>query len=239
MSDEQEQLDTIERIANSPFLAGLKHGPKLLLYLFQNKSNRVKESNIAVEVLGAKTDSQIFGGNARQQCKKLRDALQEYAEAGYDDEWRFFLPEQTGVEGYQLRAVNLRASLGAVNAFWRAHLKPIRPVVIVWNEPLFYRDEAGTAMVRVPDFDGNSDGAGRIRQGLAALSGGTMEGETYPCHLYALSGEIGARDRLADWFSKEAGIRTGGAVSRHMNSADDLAEASPILLGKRTHQQNP
>jgi hypothetical protein len=118
-----------------------------------------------------------------------------------------------------------------VHAFWRAHLKPIRPVVIIWNEPLFYRDEAGTAIIRIPEYDGTPDGADRIQQALASLPSGDVERETYPCHLYALSGEIGARDRLADWFSKEVGIRTGGAVSRHMNSADDIAEWSPILLG--------
>ena len=232
MTAEQEQLDAIDRIADSQFLAGSRYLAKILRYLFENKNKKIDERSIAIDVLGAKTDKQILGGNARQHCKNLRDALQQYAEAAvFDDEWRFFLPEQTGLEGYQLKALSLRSAAGAVQAFWRSHLKPIRPVVIVWNEPLFYRDEGATALVRIPDTDGTPESADRINKALASLSGGAAEGEAYPCHLYALSGEIGARDRLAEWFSREVGIRTGGAVSRHMNGADTFAEWSPILLG--------
>jgi hypothetical protein len=231
MSAEQEQLDVISRISESPSLAGLKYGANLLRYLYAHRDKKLSEKEIAIDFFKAKTEKQIAGGSARQHCMSLRGALQEYVEASAnDDEWRFFLPEQVGQGGYQLKVLSLR-SAGIVHAFWQAHLKPVRPIVIVWNEPPFYRNEAGTAIVRVPGSDGSPESVDRIRKALAILSGGTLEGEIYPSHLFAMSGEIGARDRIAEWFSREVGIRTGGAVSRHMKNADSFAEWSPILLG--------
>jgi hypothetical protein len=208
--EEQERCEVLERIKASSFLNAFKQLPGLLTKLYEHRHVRLPESELVHLAFGGQFATT---GNVRKHTSKLTNALRAYNEVDlYDEDWRFSLPKQVASEGYQLQVVNLRESIGPVHAFWRAHLKPSRPVAVICNEPMFFRNEAGTAFVRKP--------------------GGSQGEETQPCYHYLLSGEVGARERLSEWFDSEGGVRTVNKVSRLLR-LDDIANWSPIVLGNR------
>lgn len=226
------QRAVIDHIIKSPFLAGKQHKrkAKLLLYLFENRHAPVSEADIARDVFGAKTPEEAKACNARKDCGRLRGNLQKYADA--DDSsapWQVFLPVRK--EGYRLRLRNMFVAEGEVHAFWYAHLEPPRPVVIVCNEPLFRRDKEATTVIRIPYMDVSRGGNESPQAPPDELKVLLSERLTEPCHLYLPSGEIAARDRIANWFSEEMGVKTDMCVSRAKGGFSELADTSPILLG--------
>jgi hypothetical protein len=230
---EREQRALIERVVKSPFFVGAETRIKLLWYLFEHRKQPVGEKRILAELFDAKTVSEISSGKVRQQFRGLRRALKQYAEADIlRGEWRCFLPPVEGNEGYRLRMINLLAEAGAVHGFWHAHLEPVRPVVIVCNEPDFHRDHDADTVVRISHLDTSSEEKDlrKLPEALNGLLPENLTKQLRPCHLYAVSGEIRARDRIAEWFSDEMGIKTEMKFSRDMRISE-IAECSPILLG--------
>lgn len=233
---EREQRAAIERISNSEWFVGAPKRIALLRYLFEHRTAAVGEWDIAKDVFNEPAKAGYRSGKVRGQCKKLRAALERFADADISpNQWRVFLPLVIGNEGYSLKMVNLSAPESMVHAFWQAHMEPPRPVDIICNEPLFYRDFEASMVVRVPHMMDTSedDNAPKTPTGpVAAVLSNEFNKPLYPCHLYALSGEIGARDQIAEWFADAAGIKTKTRFSRRIDDVSaEIKTASLILLG--------
>ncbi len=234
-SIEREQRAVIERIAKSPFFAGAQKRIDLLWYLFEHRKSPVSDWDIARDVFGFKRRQDYRSGKARGQCRTLSQKLEQYTNEDISsDQWHCFLPPVEGNEGYRLRMKNLFLDAGIVHAFWQAHLEPPRPVTIVCNEPLFYRDRSATTVIRVPHMDtpGNGKDMQVVPDAVKKLLAVNFKEPLFPCHLYTLAGEIGARDVLAQWFSDEANTRTEMKISRRIEDvAAEIKKSSPILFG--------
>jgi hypothetical protein len=169
-----------------------------------------------------------------ERCLDLRNALKEYSESGSGQvqTWRCELPPAVPSEGYRLRFINRTAAPGAAGAFWQAHLSPARNVLIVYNEPLFYRDDAGHSVTRYLDINHDQTQTNReiALQELRTRRPDAYKQDLHPSYLYLLSGEIAARDCIEEWFESVAGIKAQGKIVRRITSPD-IAQSSPILLG--------
>jgi len=231
--EELEQRQVLENIGGSRFFSGAPQRMELLRYLYEHRSTRLTEVDIAIEHFGIEDGTKVDNSKVRKLCGHVRQSLIEYADNDVvKGDWRFFLPPADR-SGYQLRVVNIRAMRGADHHFWYGHLEPARPVTIVYDEPMFYRDDVRGTVLRVPQvetgegeksFKGASDELQRLFRNEAAEN-------LHPCHLYTLSGEIAARDRIAGWFADEYGMKVNSLVSRLMRDFSDLSGCSPIVLG--------
>jgi hypothetical protein len=231
--DEKAQRAALERIAHSRPFATASARVELLRFLFENRHKRTTETEIAIEHLGLERGKEINSGKARKLCGSVRQALKDYAEVDVShDAWRFFL-EPANRDGYQLGVVNLHLAMGATHRFWRAHLDPVRPVFVVHDEPLFFRDEINGTVIRIPQYE-TGCGERALQQASIEIKRMFREEVTaplHPCHLYTLSGSIGARDRIAEWFANEYGLKTENKISRLLRDVSDIADCSPVLLG--------
>lgn len=228
---EAEQRKDLERVIRSEFFAGAEHRIKILRYLFDKRNMPVMAQTIALEALNARSDDVDGPARARQHIKSLRESLEKYVQVVVHlGQWRFVLPRVEGTESYQLRVVNLHEAQEPGLKFWQPHLEPSRRVTIIYDEPLFYLDESGEMVIRVLKAEKGAEKGGALKALKRVLKDDIAETLT-PCHLYALSGEIGARDRIADWFAEETGIKTGREISRTMRGISEIADSSPILLG--------
>src|SRR5437763_5031345 len=206
---------------------------ELLRYLFDriHKPQGISRKTLAAEVFkSARYDEGAVG----ERCLDLRNALKEYAEsgAGQVQTWRCELPPAVPSEGYRLRFINCVAAPGTTGVFWQAHLSPARNVLIVYNEPLFYRDEADHAVTRYLDINHDQTQTNReiALQELRSKRPKAYKERLHPSYLYLLSGEIAARDCLEDWFETVAGVKVQGRIGRRITSPE-IAQSSPILLG--------
>ncbi len=206
---------------------------QLLSYLFDrvHKPQGISRKVLAMEVFkSARYDEGAVG----ERCLDLRNALKDYGESGTGQvqKWRCELPAAVPQEGYRLRFVNQVAAPGTTGAFWQAHLSPARNILIVHNEPLFYRDASKQTITRYVDI--NLDHAQMTREiALEALKSrrpAEYKEELYPSYLYLLSGEVAARDYIAEWFEAVAGVKTQSRITRRLASPE-IAQSSPVLLG--------
>jgi len=206
---------------------------QLLSYLFEriHKPQGISRRVLAEEVFkSARYDEGAVG----ERCLDLRNALKDYGESGTGQvqKWRCELPAAVPSEGYRLRFINQVAAPGATGAFWQAHLSPARNILIIHNEPLFYRDASVETITRYIDI--NLDHAQMTREiALEALRSrrpAEYREELYPSYLYLLSGEVAARDYIAEWFEAVAGVKTQSRIARRLSSPE-IAQSSPVLLG--------
>ncbi len=232
-SDEISQRDALEQILSSRFLSGGDNRGEVLRYLFDHRGERVNEAAIGQDVFDIQHVRRLDTGRVRKICGGLRRALISYADSHVStSDWHIFLPPATH-DGYQLRLVNLNAAMEADHKFWRVHLQRPRPIRIVYDEPLFYRDEVAGTVIRTPQVEtGNEERALKdASQELKRLFRDEVVTPLEPCHLYTLAGEIGARDRIAEWFADHYGLKTEMRVSRLMRDIADLADCSAVVLG--------
>jgi hypothetical protein len=206
---------------------------ELLRYLFANihKSHGISRKTLAAEVFkSARYDEGAVG----ERCLDLRNALREYAEsgAGQVQTWRCELPPAVPSEGYRLRFVNRVAAPGATGSFWQAHLSPPRDVLIIYNEPLFYRDEEENTVIRYLDINHDQTQTDRelALNELKAKRPNAHKKKLHPSYLYLLSGEVAARDCIEHWFDAVAGVRAEGRIGRRVTSPE-IGRSSPVLLG--------
>lgn len=228
---EAEQVAAFDRMIASPFFAGAGQQIELLTYLYENRGKRVKDADIAVGCLGLETLGQKESERIRKLCGRVRRALFDYAEVAEGD-WRFSLPLTHG-GGYQLSVRNVNATMEMDEKFWRAHLAPSRPIMLIYDEPLFYRDKEEGTVIRVPQMESGagsaavSEAAAELERRFRAEGAKPLE----PCHLYMLSGEMGARDHIARWFEDNYATRVENKVSRVMLNISDFASYSPVIVG--------
>lgn len=206
---------------------------ELLRYLLANihKPQGISRKTLATEVFkSARYDEGAVG----ERCLDLRHALKEYAEsgAGQVQSWRCELPPAVPSEGYRLRFVNRVAAPGTTGAFWQAHLSPARDILIVYNEPLFYRDEVEQTVTRYLDINHDQTQTDRelALNELKTKRPGAYKAKLHPSYLYLLSGEVAARDCIQNWFETVAGIKATGRIGRRVTSPE-IAQSSPVLLG--------
>ncbi len=206
---------------------------ELLKYLFANvhKPQGVSRKTLAAEVF--KTD-RYDEGAVGERCLDLRQALKEYAEsgAGQVQTWRCDLPPAVPSEGYRLRFVNRVAAPGTTGAFWQAHLSPARDILIVYNEPLFYRDDVEQTVTRYLDINHDQTQTDRevALNELKAKRPKVHKPKLHPSYLYLLSGEVAARDCIQNWFEIVAGVKAQARIGRRVTSPE-IAQSSPVLLG--------
>ena len=118
--------------------------------------------------------------------------------------------------------------MSATEIFWRPHLREQKEVVIVVNQPLFFRDRARRMVFRCFGVDSRrnttpadvlrSTCPDEFREGLEVVQP------------YLLSGEVSARDAIAAFFSKSARPSPTTAISGRMPD-DAITRTSLILLG--------
>jgi len=206
---------------------------ELLRYLFEriHKPQGMSRKIIATEVFKS---TQYDEGAVGERCLDLRNALKEYAESGPGQvqKWRCELPPAVPSEGYRLRFINQVAAPGTTGAFWQAHLSPARNVLIVYNEPLFYRDGSDQTITRYLDINHDQTQFSRetALQELKEQRPGAHKEGLYPSFLYLLSGEVAARDYIEEWFASVAGVKAQARIARRMTTAE-IAQSSPILVG--------
>jgi hypothetical protein len=234
---EWEQL--LRAIRRSDEFSGAPKRRAILDYLFHARDDAAgsSERGIAEHALDVEPGAAFNPTGVREQCKELRRRLDRFAEsaAGQAQKWRCTLPNAVRGEGYRLRFEDRTAPRRATEAFWHAHLfgKPALETVVVLTEPLFYRDVAANVVLRFWDI--NRDETSRA-DALAALAQQHpfvleyfREG-LFPSYLYLLSGEVGARDQIADWFDAHGHPRPTTWKSRQLPGG--IEGKSPILLGK-------
>jgi hypothetical protein len=230
---DKARQQVLKHIKSSKQFDGAPARVDLLKYLYKNRDRYVSEAEIAIDHLGLQDDRWLDTARVRKLCQGLRKNLSAYAESDCsNDEWKFVLNRSEGL-GYRLVIKNLHALRGATHRFWYAHLNPARPVMIVHDEPLFFRDEINGTVIRVPQYEvsGEEKSLDRASSEIARMFKEEVTESLRPCHLYTLSGSIGARDKIADWFSDEYGVKTKSQISRRMLNISALSDCSPILLG--------
>ena len=231
--DEKAQRVALERITRSRPFAAAKARGELLRFLFDNRHQRMSEVDIAVEHLGIERAHDIDSGRARKLCSAVRKALTEYSETDVShDGWEFALGDANR-DGYQLNVINRHTTMHATQRFWNGHLNPSRPVVIVYDEPVFYRDEPSGTVIRIPRLEAGADmkSIGEATAEFKRVLREEITGPLTPCHLYMLSGAIGARDKISEWFADEYALKTEYRISRLMRDVSDTAGCASILLG--------
>jgi hypothetical protein len=233
MSQDREWPALVKEILRTAAFRRAPLRAELLRYFFANvhKPHGISRKTLAAEVFkSARYDEGAVG----ERCLDLRNALREYAESGTGQvqTWRCELPPAVPSEGYRLRFVNQVAAPGATGVFWQAHLSPPRDVLIVYNEPLFYRDEAEHTVVRYLDINHDQTQTDRERalSELKAKRPKAPKEKLHPSYLYLLSGEVAARDCIVQWFDTVAGVRAKGRIGRRVTSPE-IAQSSPVLLG--------
>ncbi len=206
---------------------------ELLRYLFAHvhKLQGVSRKTLAADVFkSVRYDEGAVG----ERCMDLRNALKSYAESGPGQvqTWRCELPAAVPAEGYRLRFVNQVAAPGVTGAFWQAHLSPARNVLVIYNEPLFYRDEAEQAVTRYLDINHDQPQTDRelALNLLRTKRPAAYKQNLHPSYLYLLSGEVAACQAIEAWFETVAGTRAQGRIGRRL-TPPEIAQSSPVLLG--------
>jgi hypothetical protein len=232
-SDNREWTELITDISTSPAFRRAPLRTELLKYFFRqiHKPGGVSRKTLALEVFeSARYDEGAVG----ERCLDLRTALKQYAESrqGVVQKWRCELPPASPSEGYKLRFINQASASGATGAFWQAHLSPARDVLVVYNEPLFYRHKQTRTITRHIDInnDHTHTDTDAVLTELQSKRPEFYRDETHPSFLYLLSGEIAARDYIQEWFAANAGVKALGRIGRRTTSRE-IAESSPVLLG--------
>ena len=212
---------------------------EILSYLVRHLNEHKLGPVIWEEALGKKSKDYGLGDTIRQNIQQLKQALQDV-----------FPPMSSGprFELEQLSGKGWRVCYDSgvqrlTEVFWRPHLEEQREVLVVVNQPLFFRD-AATGIVfrcfgvdpqrnfmpkdvlrlRRPDlFQKNPDlkqpyYLGEIETGLEAVQP------------YFLSGEISARDSIIKFISDRTGIAPNSAISGRIPD-DTITRTSLILLG--------
>jgi len=230
---EQEWSALVKEILKTPAFKRAPLRSELLRYLY-GRIHRVQ--GISRKLLAAEVfkSPHYDEGAVGERCLDLRNALIEYAESGPGlvRKWRCELPPAIPAEGYKLRFINQVAAPGMTGTFWQAHLTQARNIIVVYNEPLFYRDMEAMAATRYIDinYDQTQTSQEAIMLELKNKKPAAYKDCVYPSFLYLMSGEIAARDYLAEWFASVAGVRIQGRITRHTTSSE-IAQSSPVLLG--------
>jgi len=204
----------------------------ILRHLFVNRGDQTKisEKGIAEAVFGIKPGAPYSGQRIRTQCMAVRSGLESYASSptGQVQKWRCTLPKATAETGYLLRFEDQTQPHRATEAFWLDHLESEFDTIVVHTEPLFFRDQLDGRVIRY--FDANDDRAtlDSFSSELARRFSETEAKMFRPSYLYLLSGEIAARDQIADWFEEAGHRRVKGAISRNL---DTIENRCPVLLG--------
>ena len=198
--------------------------------IYKGKSTKdAKTSKATKDDANNPPDSQR---SMRVLCGEVRRKLWRYSgsDEGMSQKWCCVLPEATRGMGYKLQFINQWGLPGLSGAFWQAHRDDGRRPIIVYSEPLFFRDEAVTRVFRW--FDVNLDETTRddALQMLKSKHQEVKTEELYPSYQYVLSGETNARQAIREWFDDAAGMRVEEHNGRRINSSV-ISATSPILLG--------
>jgi len=249
---DEEQNALLRDITRSPQFVGARLRIDLLKYLFDRRY--LKEGASTKQILddllphlkgsdtapkGKESTNRYEDGLSavRHQCRDLREALIHYntSEAGRRQRWRCELPRALPREGYKLRLINQEKVRPVTLGFWWAHLRPIRDIKVIYNEPLFYRS-AASMVFRFVDTKMDEMNAELAVQRLKQDHPDLYTEGVYATRPYLLTGEIEARDCLDEWFAGATDFKISKIPSRWISQAD-IDESSPILLGNtRTNQ---
>jgi hypothetical protein len=170
---------------------------------------------------------------------RLRKALNEYFQHGLgrSESLKCWIPDCVRDEGSLLAFADQDTLPGLTGMLWQPHVCR-RPILIVTNETLCFRDNKTNVSIRFFNFNPPVvDNAGALHA-LETMSKTPYEHMFAPgflsrnnlraSYLYTPSGEIEALHLLSSWFSNSAGIRTTRIVSyEHC----EMKQYSPILLG--------
>jgi hypothetical protein len=233
---EHEHKALIERILRSPRFAKSEDGKKLLRILF---SMRELTTGLDQDVLSLKMYGWDEAGVDKigRACQEVRTRLREYmsSEQGMGEKWCCDFPPGSPKAGHRLDIfINPRRAPSSTEVFWSGHIGAEGKVSVIYDAPIFYIDENEHFAFRYFDINSQHDA-----EALMALK--EMHNERYEPTLrverfYLALGEVEARDRVAEWFSRFTDIIVDTYIGARM-SVNDLGGCSPILIGS-THR-NP
>jgi hypothetical protein len=193
-----------------------------------------KEYEIAVAALGRPEsfDSRM-DPIVRVSLGSIRDRLFAFFNGeGRGSAWRMEIPKGH----YELRYIrNAWTEKGEpaqrpVERFWSSYLEPTAPNIIVYTEPLFFRDDAGHY---VRDWKVNS--LEDVGNGVREFFPKDRRGQVEPVYHYLSAGEMHCLLSLTRMFH-EAGVPVETRNSRN-SQWSELCRSNLILLGSpRTNQ---
>lgn len=236
LPEEQEEL--LRRLLASRQFAHSDNLKRILRYLLDrhlgDSSPSPKEYEIAVEALGrpdsfdSRTDPIV-----RVSVGSIRDRLFAFfAGEGRGLRWRVEIPKGH----YEVRFVENRQSAPPepeqrpVARLWQPYLDAKAPNIIVYTEPLFFRDDAGHYM-RDWNINRVEDAGDRIQDFFPAKAQAKIE----PVYHYLSAGEMHCLLSLTRMFH-EAGVPVETRNSRNSHWTE-LSRSNLILLGSpRTNQ---
>jgi len=232
--DQRDWEKLIDDILESPELVhSKKHGRRLLRVLFKHQHDEAP-------FVGSALSAEVYGGNASDQaeqpirtlCQDLRKKLWRYSgtDVGQGRKWTCQFPVATARYGYRLLFVDQSALPGITGAFWQAHRAEGKSVVILYSEPLFFRDLEGNKVYRWFDVNEDETTAVHALDQLRKIHTGVESKGLHPCFLYVPTGEMAARDHLAEWFAWVAGIKASWRPSREEDSTL-FAATCPVMVG--------
>jgi hypothetical protein len=226
----QVQQQLINRVLSSRQFAHAHMLKRVLLFLVECSRRGgapPKEYEIAVGALGRpesfdpRTDPIV-----RVSVASIRNRLAAYfATEGREEAWRLWIPkgQYRVVFEEAVEAETSEVSPGALARFWAPYFSGRSANIIVYTEPLFFRDNRGHFF---RDWYVNDPGAAeRVEKKLEASGLGPFE----PAYHYLSSGEVHCLLSLSRLFH-ESGVPVETRSCR-ITSWNELRHANLILLG--------
>ena len=201
---------------------------RVLLYLVDcsRRGETPKEYEIAVHALGrAESFDPRTDPIVRVSVSSIRNRLAAYfATEGRHEPWRLWIPKgQYRVVFGEAQATESAPAEMALTRFWAPYFSRRSANIIVYTEPLFFRDNRGHFF---RDWYINDPGAaGQVQEMLGRCGLGPFE----PAYHYLSAGEVHCLLSLSRMFH-EMGVPVETRSSR-ITSWNELRHASLILLG--------
>lgn len=197
----------------------------LFTYLAERQRKFTPGMELWEKALENPSDTYGVGESLRQSIGDLRNTLGDLFPPMYRG-MKCELPDAVQGKGYRLEFSEVSETY--TEMFWQAHLWQERDVMLVVNQPLFFRDTELNMVFRCIRVDPEKDVA--PKQSLKAHRADAYKESLEPVFPYFLGGEIGGRDAILKWFSKRMGVvvtwKASGNLSDHA-----VLEKSLILLG--------
>ena len=221
--DEAEAL--LQVTLNSPEFRKAGKRSDLLEYLVRHRNEFTSGETIWTECFDNHLDTYAGGQSVRERILDLKKALKSTFPP-HTRGPRFELKD--GVSGKGWRLTFIAGSIRCTEAFWKAHLEESREVIVVVNQPLFFRDEHKKIMLRCFGVDPERHLLPKMV--LQYRRPDVFEEWLEAVQPYFISGEIAARDAITRFFSESGAVAVTAGISGRMTD-DAITRSSLILIG--------
>lgn len=167
----------------------------LLTYLVRHRTDYTPGEEIWVRAFKSNLATYGIGEAMRQRISDLKKTLEETFPGGFLGP-RFIL---RGITGKGWRIFFESGAIRATETFWKPHLDEPRVVIVVINEPLFFRDADRNLVFRC--FGVDPERKVLPKTTLQLRRPDMYKEEFEAVQPYLLRGEIAARDVIIQFFS--------------------------------------